>query len=83
MMYHAFVEIRALGWSGRGEEAADLADAFHNLPHDVYRYGGWDANGFRAALRDYQQKYSNTMDYLGMLDRIFPPGGDEQEVVRG
>lgn len=32
MMYAAFVEMRMLGWEGKSEQAADLADAFHNLP---------------------------------------------------
>jgi hypothetical protein len=73
MMHRAFVEIRALGWAGRAEQAADLADAFHNLPKEMYGWGRWDVGTFRAMLKHYQDKYGGG-DYLAMLDRIFPFG---------
>lgn len=75
MMLHAFVEIRSLAWQGNAEQAADLADAFHNLP--VYMFSpefDWELfrNGF---LKPYQNKYSRPphqvhYDYLAMLDEI-------------
>jgi hypothetical protein len=36
MLHHALVEIRALAADGRGERASDLADAFHNLPQEMW-----------------------------------------------
>jgi hypothetical protein len=36
-MYDAFLEVRYLGWAGRATQAADLADAFHNLPNGMWR----------------------------------------------
>ena len=41
MMYWAFLEIRLLGSGGKAQQAADLADAFHNVPT-----GMWDAGSF-------------------------------------
>jgi hypothetical protein len=77
MMQRAFVEIRALGWSGKPEQAADLADAFHNLPTEVCRRGQWDVRVFRQMLRHYQDKYgakdSRAGDYVAMLDSIISP----------
>src|SRR5215510_8245439 len=32
MLHFALLEIRMLGWNGKASQAADLADAFHNLP---------------------------------------------------
>ncbi len=32
MLHDALVVIRILGWQGKGQQAGDLADAFHNLP---------------------------------------------------
>jgi len=37
MMHSAFLEIRALGWASKSEQAAELADAFHNLPTDMWK----------------------------------------------
>ncbi len=73
MIYHAFIEIRILGWQGKAEQSADLADAFHNLP--IYL---WDENFslgfFKVFLESYQAKYpikeSSYYDYLQMLDKI-------------
>lgn len=75
MMLYAFLEIRTLGWEGKAEQAAELADAFHNLP--VYMFSAefdWDL--FRYGfLKPYQDKYSRhpdevQRDYLAMLDEI-------------
>src|SRR5262245_12280316 len=32
MLFNALLEIRGLGSQGKAQQAADLADAFHNLP---------------------------------------------------
>jgi hypothetical protein len=78
MLHHAFVEIRALGWAGRAQQAADLADAFHNLPTEVYVVGRLNVGLFRRMLRLYQEKYPSEgdrlYDYVAMLDSIFTCG---------
>jgi hypothetical protein len=78
MMRHAFVEIRALCWAGHTERAGDLADAFHNLPHEMYGRGRWDVGTFRQMLQSYQDRHgavgTGVYNYVGMLDRIFPGG---------
>ena len=35
----AFVELRILGWKGKAAQAADLAEASHNPPCEMYGYG--------------------------------------------
>ena len=69
MLYHVLVEIRLLGFAGRGEQASDLADAFHNLPHDMWG-DHFSFSHFREAfLAPYQRKWSTdaARDYLAML----------------
>lgn len=71
MIYDAFLEIRILGWQGKAEQAADLADAFHNLP--VYLWSeDFSFNFFRKFLEAYHQKYPErgSFNYLKMLDEI-------------
>lgn len=72
MMHMAFVEMRLLGWGGKAEQAADLADAFHNLPTDI-----WSEDFSLQFFRDsflgvYQRKYpvGRTRDYVAMVDEI-------------
>jgi hypothetical protein len=73
-MYHAFLEIRVLGWEGKAEQAAELADAFHNLPNLLFSdHFDWDS--FRDLyLADYQQKYPRPQhgmfDYVARFDEI-------------
>jgi len=74
MLFKAFIELRALGWQGKAEQAADLADAFHNLPIQMFSDSfDWDlfSNSYLAA---YQEKYPNRdffyHDYVAMLDKI-------------
>jgi hypothetical protein len=78
MMHHAFVEIRALGWANKAEQASDLADAFHNLPKEMSGWGRWDVDIFRQMLQRYQDKYPRALnggrDYVAMLDLICPCG---------
>lgn len=72
MFAEAFIEARALGWEGKADQAADLADAFHNLPKEMYGWGGWSLERVRSMLKAYQDKYRGSCrDYLSMLDRIF------------
>lgn len=74
MVYRAFIEIRSLGWGGKAEQAADLADAFHNLPTGMYA-PDFDWAFFRHFLQYYQKKYppsGSYLDYVAMLEAIFP-----------
>jgi hypothetical protein len=76
MLFHALLEIRVLGYEGKSEQAADLADAFHNLP--IYLWSEDFSFGFfRKFLEGYHQKYSEVdFNYLGMLDEITERGPD-------
>ncbi len=72
MMHHAFVEMRLLGWGGKAEQAAELADAFHNLPVDIWR-DDFSFQFFRDSfLGVYQRKYpeGRVRDYVAMADEI-------------
>jgi hypothetical protein len=86
MIAVAFVEIRLLGWEGKAQQAADLADAFHNVPREMYGWGLWKRRTFRGGLEDYQRKYHGDSycgrrDYLKMFDAIFgPPPADQPPV---
>lgn len=76
MMAYVFIEIRLLGWAGKAARAADLADAFHNVPREMYGWGGWNARLFRMGLDAYQRKYAGDdehrpYDYVAMFDRVF------------
>ena len=79
MLHRALIEIRGLGRDGKSEQAADLADAFHNLP--VYMFSeDFDWTLFREFLEQYLTRYSLPpgrwpFDYLTFLDRI--QRGDE------
>ena len=71
MLSFAIVEMRFLGHAGKTEQAADLADAFHNLPIDMWS-ASFSWSFFRDCyLRAYQQKYTEiSTDYVAMLDEI-------------
>jgi hypothetical protein len=70
MMAWAFIEIRMLGWNGHTQQAADLADAFHNLPREMYGWGGWWWDRLRDDLQRYQQQYGGSRDSVAWLDEI-------------
>ena len=73
MIHHAFVELRLLGWAGHSEQAADLADAFHNISKEMYGWGSFSWDIFRGMLETYQHKWQATArvrDYVEMLDEI-------------
>lgn len=73
MMHRAFVEMRLLGWSGKSQEVAALADAFHNLPVEMLR-DDFNWTLLRHSLTTYQQKHQPSehshYNYLEVLDRI-------------
>ncbi len=75
MIHYAFVELRLLGWGDHGKQAADLADAFHNISKEMYGWGGFSWDTFRGMLGDYQGKWRGKSpvggrDYVEMLDEI-------------
>ncbi len=75
MIAAAFEEIRLLGWDGKAAQAADLADAFHNVPREMYGRGKWSPDTFRRALEGYHQKYhvpgqSADRNYATWFDRV-------------
>ena len=71
LLFNALLEIRGLGNEGKAEQAADVADAFHNLP--VYLWSDqFSLSIFRSFLEEYQQKYQEVgcYNYVKMLDEM-------------
>ena len=70
LMHWAFVELRRLD----GDQAHDLADAFHNLPQERYGKGKWSVSRTRAFLQRYHDKHQGhgTYNYVAAFDKIFP-----------
>jgi hypothetical protein len=71
MPFNALLEIRGLGNEGKAEQAADVADAFHNLP--VYLWSDqFSLSVFRSFLEEYEQKYQEVgcYNYVKMLDEV-------------
>lgn len=71
LLQMVFKEIRILGWEGKSEQAADLADAVCQLPLRMFsRDFAWEH--YERSLNDYQQRYPdrNGPDYLAFLKRI-------------
>ncbi len=72
MLHHALVDIRALAGSGHGEQASDLADAFHNLPQEIW-CDYFSISYFRTAfLIPYYRKWPHPRphDYIALLDEV-------------
>jgi hypothetical protein len=71
----ALKEIRLLGWDGKAEQAADLADAVALLPSAMFA-PDFDLEGVERNLRDYQDRYPGregeglTFDYAAFLRRL-------------
>ena len=75
MIHLAFVEMRALGWSGQAQQAADLADAFHNISKEMHGWGCFTWADFASRLRQYQAIWraddlAEFPDYSSMLDEV-------------
>lgn len=75
MIHYAFVELRLLGWEGKCEQAADLADAFHNIAKEMYGWGGFSWGTFRGMLERYQRKWQDKaavhgIDFVELLDEV-------------
>ena len=72
MLHYALVEIRSLAVSDRGEQASALADAFHNLPHEMW-CDFFSVSFFRDAfLKPYCRRWPEPRlcDYLAVLDEV-------------
>ena len=54
LIHRAFVELRSLGRAGRSEQAAHLADAFHDVSKEMCGWGCFGWATFRGMLQDYQ-----------------------------
>ncbi len=79
MIHSAFVELRLLGRDGEAQQAADLADAFHNIPKEMYGWGSFTWDAFRGMLAHYQRKWRvegrpTGPDYVWMLDQVRADG---------
>ena len=73
MIHHAFVDMRMLGRANRSAQVADLAEAFHNIPSEIYdpSYFRWEH--FRLGLQEYQKKWEGQTfgkNYVEMLEEI-------------
>jgi hypothetical protein len=78
LLHHALIEMRVLSWAGKSAQTADLADAFHNLPKDMWRED-FSLEYFRDAfLKDYHQKYSEgtMVNYAAAIDEMLASGED-------
>jgi hypothetical protein len=65
------VEIRALCHAGAAQQAAELADAVHNIPREIWGWGGWSRRITRGCLEGYCRKYGGTRDYVRYFDSVF------------
>lgn len=70
LMYDAFVELRYLS----GEQAQDLAYAFHNIPLEIYGWGTWSPETTRNRLQHYQNKHAKNLgiNYVEKFNKIYP-----------
>lgn len=53
------VLIRTLARESGDENIEALADAFHNLPREIYGWGQWDRKLTRSVIADYAEKFDN------------------------
>ena len=72
LMHHGFVALRNLGYAKKHEAIAELADTFHNLPHEMFQEDVWDWNLLECGLREFEEKFPDDKIYpfAGMLRRI-------------
>lgn len=71
MLRDALIEIRVLGFQGKSQQAADLADAFHNLPGYLWS-DRFSFSFFREFLESYHDRYGYEcmLNYVATLDDI-------------
>jgi hypothetical protein len=61
LLQHGYVAIRALAWKGKAPQAADLADALHNIPAFMFA-PDWNWNTASLFLEGYYEKYPDRQD---------------------
>jgi hypothetical protein len=71
VLHRALVEIRLVASQGHAPQAADLADAIHNLP--LFMDAGMDWALVRHSLEAYQRKYPRHgndayFDYVALVE---------------
>ena len=71
LVARALVEARNLAsQEAPYHQIEDLADAFHNIPLEVFGWGGWSRCKARNMIAGYAEKYGRE-GYLVEFDRIF------------
>ena len=61
LLHVVFVDIRNIAGSGAAQQASDLADAFHNLPHEIWA-PYFSFSYFRKAFLDpYSRTWSEAV----------------------
>lgn len=59
-----------MGWAGKAEQTAELADLFHNLPQEMWR-DYFSVSFLRRSLLEYQSRHSlGVQVYLDLLDEV-------------
>lgn len=70
MLSRAMLEVRLFGLEGNARRAADVADAFHNVPIHLWSET-FSFTYFRNCLESYRRKYPDSgFDYVAMLDKL-------------
>jgi hypothetical protein len=69
MMHYAFLEIRVLCWQNKAEQAAELADVFHEIPQVMF-FSNFNMNLFIERLKVYQEKYNPPLSYTTIINHI-------------
>jgi hypothetical protein len=70
ILHRGFVEARNLGYAGRSEQIAELADAMEVLPGELLKWDERSMELVRFALKNYEDKFPGCRyDYSPYLDR--------------
>jgi hypothetical protein len=79
MIHFAFLDIRALCYLGNAAQAADLADAFHNLPKDLKAERVVLEQFREEYLKPYHEKYpgNTTWNYVKLINQILEHGDND------
>ena len=78
LIHFAFTDIRMLAWQKKSEQAADLADAFHNLPTEL-RTNTVVLEQFRDMfLKPYFEKHPDgtAYNYVALVNNILASNTD-------
>jgi hypothetical protein len=70
ILHRGFVEARNLGYAGRSEQIAELADAMEVLPSEILKWDDRSMELVRFLLKNYEDKFPGLRyDYSPYLDR--------------